>query len=173
MLIFFEILIIIVLSAIVVTLILDETRKRSLERHPVKVKTYWDGINRRRAVRHNATLDVLYKINKNVLITVASHNKTKTRDISTQGIGLVLSEKMRRRMILSLEIKLGHSNEPVKAKAAVMWCRESVEDEEGEKQRLFYTGLKFIRFDDRRQEQRLFDYIHSLEQDTSESYVAA
>ncbi|MDD5439276.1 MAG: PilZ domain-containing protein [Candidatus Omnitrophica bacterium] len=161
-----EILVIVVLVAIVLTLVIDEGRKRAHERHLVTIKTYWDGINRRRAVRHNTTLDVLYTVNHTVN-QVISHKNSRARDISTHGIGLVLSEKLPRRTMLSLLIKLDKQGDSIRAKAAVMWCKESLEDEQGSPLRLFYTGLKFIHFADERQERRLFDYIRSLEQDSS------
>lgn len=148
---------------IILTLVVDEKSHRDRTRSLVRIRTYWNGENRRRVVRHNATIDVEYSINHHM-------KPSKSRDISTHGLGLILDEKLERRMALSLIIRIQHAGDPIKAKARVMWSQEADEDERDSPKRLFHTGIKFIRFADARHEKQLFDYIRSITKDTEDSY---
>lgn len=152
-----EVLIILVLVTIMATLIIDEQKHRRRMRHLVKVKTYWDGINRRCAVRHNVQLEVNYSRDQN------SVKITRTRDISTHGIGLALDEKFMRKTPLCLDINIPGSNEPIKTHALVMWSKEMQSDDSENGKRLFHTGLKFTRFLNVNHEKKLFEYIKSIE----------
>lgn len=164
MIILIETLIITVLVMIMVTLIVDESNHRKRSKHLVRLKGYWNGKNRRQVERYNVTLDVSYIINHNLRLS-------KSRDISTKGIGLVLEEKLVRKTPLSLDIKIDGLKEAIKAKGRVMWSSEAVEDEKYSPKRLFNTGIKFIRFDDPSHEKKLFDYIRSIEKDSSQEYA--
>jgi len=161
-----EILLVVILGTILVTLAIDEKNHRKRRRHLVRLKTYWDGNNRRRVVRHNASLNVDYTINSHMRGSVS-------RDISTHGIGLVLDEKLKRKTRLILAIKMdGEYKGTLKARARVMWCLEAPAEESQDGKRLFYTGIKFIKFTDPKQEKRLFDYIRSIEKDASQYYAS-
>jgi len=159
-----ELLLIIILLTITVTLILDEKRHRARVRHLVRIKSYWNGENRRRVMRHATTLIVDYSRNHNF-------RPSTSRDISTHGVGLILDEKLGKKTLLSLEIKINDRTEPIKAKARVMWSQEVEGDERDKSKHLFHTGIKFVRFSNPAQEKKLFDYIRSIEKDITEDYV--
>jgi len=164
MIILIEVLLIFLLAVITITLIIDERNNRQRAKRSITIKTYWDGRNRRRVMRHNTMLDVNYSVN--------SHFKpSKSRDISTHGIGLILEEKLERGTLLTIEIKVNVLKDAIRAKARVMWCREAVEYESEGSKRLFHTGIKFSRFTDTDQERKLFDYIRTIEKDSAETYV--
>ena len=158
-----EILVVAVLALIAVTLVMDERSHMRRQKRIVKLKSYWDGVNRRSVVRHSVSLEVNYKVQDGVRLS-------RTRDISTHGIGLVLEEKYARRTIMDVEIKLDDRG-PLRARARVMWSRESVEDEEPGHKRLFHTGLKFIKFQSPGHEKKLFDYIRTIEKDSVDEYA--
>ncbi|NQT21815.1 MAG: PilZ domain-containing protein [Candidatus Omnitrophica bacterium] len=159
MIILIEILLILILAMIMLTLIVDETNHKKRTKHLVKLKGYWDGKERRRVMRHNVNLDVRYSINH-------AFKNTTSRDISSHGVGLILEEKLERKTPLSVEIVINGNNEPIKAKARVMWAKEAFDEEKFTPKRLFHTGIKFVRFTNTLQEKKLFDYIRTLEKDS-------
>lgn len=166
MIIVVELLLITILAMIMFTLVIDETSHRKRARHLVQLKEYWDGKERRVVERHNVTLDVSYSINH-------TFKNSKTKDISTRGLGLILEEKFEKRTPLSVEIKINGWKELIKAKTSVMWSKEAVEEEKYSSKRLFETGIKFIRFTDTSHEKRLFDYIRSIEKISPHEYDEA
>lgn len=166
MIIVIEILIIFILLMIMATLVLDERKHISRMKRLVKLKSYWDGINRRHVVRHNVLLEVEYSVGKKLSIS-------RTKDISTHGIGLLLDEKLSRRTMLDIAIKVDDKIDPIKTRACVMWSQEAVEDEQRSSKRLFHTGLKFMRFANSQHEKRLFEYIKSIEKRATENYSRA
>ena len=164
MILIIELLVITILIMIMITLVIDETTIRKRAKHLVRLKRYWDGKERRRVSRHNVTLDVNYSINH-------AFKNTKTKDISTKGLGLLLEEKFEKKTPISLEIKIENTKEPIKAKARVMWSREAVEDEKYSPKRLFNTGLKFLRFTDPAHEKKLFEYVKTMEKNSHQEDV--
>ncbi len=164
MILIIEILLIIVLAMIMVTLVIDEVNHRKRARRLVKLKEYWDGKERRRIERYNVNLDVNYSINH-------KFKNSKSKDISTRGLGLILEEKLERRTPLTIEIKIDGMKELIKAKAAIVWSKEAIDEEKYSPKRLFETGIKFIRFVDTAHEKRLFDYIRSIEKSSPGEYA--
>ncbi len=160
MIIVIEFLFIVILIMIMATLVLDEKHRRKRSNNLVKLKNYWDGKNRRHVERYNVNLNVHYTINSALKIS-------KSRDISTHGIGLMLEEKLEKRTPLSIEIKLKDQKQTIRAKGRVMWSKEAIEEEKYSPKRLFSTGIKFLRFNDPLQEKKLFDYIRSIEKEFS------
>ncbi|MDD4202649.1 MAG: PilZ domain-containing protein [Candidatus Omnitrophica bacterium] len=159
-------LIIAILVLIALTLIVDEKREKTRKKHLLRLKSFWDGKNRREVIRHATSLEVDYVVKNNVVLG-------RSCDLSTHGIGLVLDEKLKRGTILDVNIKIDEdTHEFIRAKARVMWAKESIEDEKGTEKRLFYTGIKFIRFDSKKHEDNLFTYIGGLSgNDPSAKYV--
>jgi len=155
-----ELLFFAILIMIFSTVINDEIYRRRRASHLVKLKSYWEGKDRRLVERHKANLDVKYSINHDF-------KGAKTRDVSTCGIGLILDEKFKGNAVLKVEIKLDDEYDPIIARARVMWPKELHEAQNSPK-RLFDTGLKFIKFYNASQEKRLFDYIRELENSSRE-----
>lgn len=166
MILIIEILIIVILIMIMMSIVIDEANRRKRIKHLHLLKGYWDGRERRAVARHKVVLDVNYIVNH-------GSKPTKTKDISTCGIGLVLEEKMKRKTLLSMEIKLDNEKDPIKVRGRVMWSKEAADEEKQDQKRLFNTGIKFIRFNDRTDEKRLFDYIRTIEKNASQDYPYA
>lgn len=164
MIIVIEILLITILVMIMFTVVIDESNHRKRAKHLVKLKEYWNGKERRLVERYDVILDVNYSINHNF-------KNSKSKDISTRGLGLILEEKLERQTPLSVEIKIDGGKESIKAKASVMWSKEAVDEEKYSSKRLFETGIKFIHFADTAHEKRLFDYIRSVEKKLPREYA--
>jgi len=163
MLILFQTIVAIVFLVIALTLILDEKKGQRLKRQLVEVKTLWAGKNRRKFVRYSSVLDVDYKVSNGVKSKIS-----KSRDISSHGIGLVLDQKLRKRTVLELNIKVQEVSEPIHAKAQVMWSVESdVKDLVNVDKRFFYTGIKFIGFRSNKHKQHLYNYLESCSEHVS------
>ncbi|MFH1791484.1 MAG: PilZ domain-containing protein [Candidatus Omnitrophota bacterium] len=159
-----EILIITIMAMILLTLIIDERKHRERTSHLVRLRSYWNGANRRKVVRHNAELDVRYSVNH-------SMRESRSRDISTRGIGLILDEKLERNTPLLMEIKVAQETQGVSAKGIVMWCKEVPIARKKSGRRLFHTGIKFLRFTDSLQEKKLFSFIRNIEGEDMDRYL--
>ncbi|MEE9500139.1 MAG: PilZ domain-containing protein [Candidatus Omnitrophota bacterium] len=149
-------LIILICVMIFSTLIIDEKKKRKREMRAVKLNGFWDGANRRSVERLNITLEVQYFINAKIATS-------KSADISTKGIRLLLDEKIEKTTPLRLEIKIPNQSHLIRANGEVVWAKESTTDEKTVAKRLFNTGIKFSKFREYTDEKRLFDFIHSIQ----------
>ena len=147
-------LIIFICIMIFSTLIIDEKKNRKRGMHVVKLKGFWDGPDRRSVDRLNITLEVKYFINAKIATS-------KSADISTKGIRLLLDEKIEKTTSLRLEIKIPDQNRLIKVVGEVVWTEESGGDEKIAAKRLFNTGIKFSKFRENTDEKRLFDFIYS------------
>ncbi|UCD55538.1 MAG: PilZ domain-containing protein [Candidatus Omnitrophota bacterium] len=150
-----ESLIILICVMIFSTLIIDEKKHRRREMRAVKLKGFWDGSERRTVDRLNVTLEVKYSVNAKVVIS-------KSADISTKGIRILLDEKIEKTTPLRLEIKIPNQNRIIKADGEVVWSEESIEDEKIAAKRLFNTGIKFSSFQNA-DEKKLFDFIYNIQ----------
>ena len=154
MLFFIELLIIAILIMTLSTLIFDERKNRLRDMRVVKLKGYWEGDERRSVGRFNVNLEVKYFTNG---IPIYS----KSADISTKGIRLLLDEKIQKNTPLRLEIKLPNQRRMIKATGEVVWSAESEEDKDLSAKRLFNTGIKFSKFRDDNKK-TLFDFVRAL-----------
>ena len=147
-------LIILICVMIFSTLIIDEKKNRKRGMRAVKLEGFWDGSDRRTVERLNITLEVKYFINERISIS-------KSADISTKGIRLLLDEKIEKTTPLRLEIKIPDQSRLIRADGEVVWAKESIGDEKIAAKRLFNTGIKFSKFREDTDEKRLFDFIYS------------
>lgn len=120
------------------SIFIDERRKRRGAMRPVRLKGYWDGVNRRSSERLNIPLDVKYTIG-------GKSANAKSVDISSSGIRLLMDERAEAEALLHLEINIPDKGRIIKLRGEVVWSKESIEDEKGSAKRLFATGIKFIR----------------------------
>lgn len=147
----FEIICIIILSFLLILLILNERKKDKSQLRSVKIQKLWNGAERRAAKRLNVELKAKYYLN-------GKPTNSKTRDISTKGIGLVLDEKLSPGTSLRLQILLPEKNKLIRAKGVVVWSRDSAV--KSFNKRLFDTGIKFTYLDES-SEKELFTLIDS------------
>ncbi len=154
LLILLEGLCVFVLVMILISILMDERKRRERDTHLVKLKGYWDGGNRRSSDRLNVALEVKYSVNGKTF-------GTKSMDISTKGIRLLLDEKFEKGTCLLLEIHLPNQEHIVKTNGEIVWINESAEDEATSPKRLFNTGIKFFDFHPC-EEKRLFEFVSDL-----------
>ena len=157
MLLVIEFLIIIVLCLILFVLFFEEKKTRTSSLHPVRLRGYWDGANRRTVERLDVSLEVSYYANGVRL-------NAKGLDISTRGIRLLLDEKLENGMMLRLEIKIPNQEKIIRGTGEIVWSKKSIEDEKKTdgSRRLFNTGIKFLKFNPE-EEKRLFNFIRTLQ----------
>jgi len=148
-----EVLIGIILIMILAALFLDEKKNREHGMHAVRLKGYWDGGERRTVERFNIMLDVRYALNGKTI-------PTKSADISTKGIKVLMDERLECKTPIRIEIKLPQDQHFIKARGQVAWSSEAKEDEVNSAKRLFNTGIKFYTFQGNG-EKRLFDFIYN------------
>ena len=153
-----EILGVLMLATILLTLFLDERNGRLESMHKVKLKGYWEGPERRSVERFDITLDVRYFMD-------GGSAGTKSVDISTKGIRLLLDEKLEKGMPIKMEIKLPSQTDIIKVQGDIVWTEESPEDEKDSEKRMFNTGIKFTNLHSA-EEKKLFDFLHGKTQST-------
>ena len=97
---------------------------------------------RRRFPRFNLLVDVL--VSKRA--TSEQEKLLITKNISQGGACIIADEEFKESDILDLKIFLPEEKQPLKVPATVVWVREIVIGEEGEKRR-YDVGVKFIGLD--------------------------
>ena len=106
---------------------------------------------RRKFIRLVTTIDIKYKILK-----MGKRGEAVSKDISGEGIGLSVSEKIPTASILLLEMKIPVYPESIIAKGIVVWSKKS----ESEIKK-FEIGVKFIKINPI-VKTRIFKYIYEL-----------
>ncbi|MFH1381169.1 MAG: PilZ domain-containing protein, partial [Candidatus Omnitrophota bacterium] len=106
-----------ILGVMLISVLLDEKKRRERDTHLVKLKGYWDGRNRRTSDRLNINLQVKYS-------TGGKITHTKSMDISARGIRLLLEEKIEKNTPIRLEIHLPNQERTVKTNGEVAWTQE-------------------------------------------------
>jgi c-di-GMP-binding flagellar brake protein YcgR len=136
--------------------ILREESKERKKAEPIgKLEEYWDGKERRRAVRVDTTLNVRYRILK----TKAAQRRSLSENISRLGACLLLDEKLSQGTLLELEIELPTPPSSLFTKARVVWTKES--PLQMIEKRNFHTGVEFLDTDHQSQE-KLSSFIEGL-----------
>jgi len=130
----------------------DERRKRFLARKSVRLNKFWndegkedkEGKDRRKSIRINTEIDVLYEVTAGETIRKRT---SMSRNISLEGINLALSEKLLPGTRLSLQLNIPQRPRPIFTDGEIVWVKEEVSEEaapEAKDQRLFATGIRFI-----------------------------
>ena len=149
-----EFLIIVILIMTFSILVIDERRARSRSLHPVKLKGYWRGKERRSVERMDVSLEVKYSIN-------GKSNSGKSVDISTRGLRLLLDEKIETGSPIHLEIRIPGHKRLIRTGGEIVWTAESKKDSTDIGKRFFNTGIKFYKFHNH-DDKKLFDFIENI-----------
>ena len=133
-----QFLILAVLLLVLIALFVDEKRLKLVTAQGGKLTEYWDGTERRRAIRIKTILHTRYSIDKK-----PEQKRSLSKNISSGGIQMQLNEKLSASTPLALNILLPNSNKPVSLKGKVVWVSEiNQQDESG--RRVFNTGIEFV-----------------------------
>ncbi len=91
--------------------------------------------------RKGARIDLSIKVRYKVLERSWVEDKTLSRNITSEGIQLAVSEKLVKGNMLELEIYLPGEAKPISATGAVVWVREAPEDWRSD----FDAGVRIIK----------------------------
>ena len=138
-LLFIALSVIALLILILIIVFIDEQKRRRERTIIATMDRYWDGDDRRKFIRIDASFRVSYKLEADAKKEV---NATVTSDISEGGAGVILTEKFNEGSMLSLEIMLPNEPRPVSVKGRVTWIKEAHTDEAGRKN--FDAGIEFL-----------------------------
>lgn len=157
MLLFVELIIIIILISASVALFIEEMGIKKSAVPCGIVKEYWDGEERRKAIRVNIDLFVKYSIQKKLRLKLNG----EIRDLSRKGMRLLVNEKLSDETLLFLEFDIPEDKEKISADGKVIWSSGDFDERDDAGKRVFQTGVQFINMkpDD---DARLSTYINKI-----------
>jgi len=140
MLLLIEAIIILVLISALVALFIEEigVKKSGVPRGIVK--EYWDGEERRKAIRVTTELVVKYSVEKKLHIKLNG----EIRNISKKGMRLIVNEKLAEGTLLFLEFDIPEAKEPIQADGKVVWTSGEFDERDASGRRIFQTGVQFV-----------------------------
>ncbi len=157
MLLLIETTVILVLIAAMAALFMEEAVIKKSSVPQGIVKEYWDGEERRTAVRVTINLAVRYSIERNLRLELAGEIK----NLSRKGLQLAVTEKLSSGTILFMEFDIPESENIVSANGKVIWTNGEFGERDAAGRRVFRAGVQFINI---RPENdiRLTDYITKI-----------
>lgn len=147
--------IIVSLIAMLISILVEESKEQKRSESIGKLEEYWDGIDRRRAVRVGVAINVRYKLLKGKVV----NRWGLSENISNLGACLLLDERLSQGALMELEIEIPAFTKSLFTKAEVIWTKES--SLQMLERRSFHIGVKFLDMDHQSQE-RLSNFIESL-----------
>ena len=161
MLLIAEIIVIVMLVAVLITLTLEENELKKSKIPKGNVEEYWSGQERRQSMRINAAFTVKYSVDRKHLIA----QNGQMKDVSGDGMRLLVNEKFTEGTLLQLEFDLPNTKDVISAKGEVVWADGEFAERDQNGKRIFQTGIQFvnIKLNDRN---RLVDYIKTIAEKT-------
>jgi c-di-GMP-binding flagellar brake protein YcgR len=150
-------IIILVLISALVALFIEEIGIKKSSVPYGTVREYWDGEERRRAIRVSTELVVRYSIEKKLHVKING----EVKDISRKGMRLIINEKLSEGILLFLEFDIPDAKETISADGKVVWASGDFDERDESGRRIFQTGVQFINIkpDD---DVKLTSYINSI-----------
>lgn len=139
MLLIIEVALIILLSAILYMIYGIDRRSASGRMSRARVIECWNGEERRKHVRFNQDMSVVYVIQKKSHLR---HNG-RTVDISCGGMKLLMDDKLTKDVLINIFLTLPNSSGPVEIEGMVAWSEEAACTGNPSGKRYFHTGIKF------------------------------
>lgn len=135
-----ETVILLVLITALVTIIIEESKIKRSKIPRGTVKEYWSGPERRQSIRINTSLIVRYGMAKE------DHNRLngRTKDVSSNGMRLLINEKLTKGTLLLLEFDLPDTKDAINAEGKVIWADGEFGERDKSGRRIFHTGIQFI-----------------------------
>jgi len=140
MLLFAELIIIIVLISSLTFLIIEEIGIKKAGIPKGMVREYWDGKERRKAIRVNTDLSVRYSVEKKARLKINGSIK----DISRKGVRLSTGEKLAEGALLFLEFDIPDVRGAITADGKVIWASGTFDERDSSGKRVFETGVQFV-----------------------------
>ncbi|MFH1045490.1 MAG: PilZ domain-containing protein [Candidatus Omnitrophota bacterium] len=139
--------VILFLALLFILIVHDEYKKKKMSRKKAKTHRFWTngisgGYERRRCVRIDTDIDVLYE----VLYGNKAHKRsTLAKNISVGGLNLALEEKLLPDTLLELQLNIPGSAHSILTQGKIVWVKEIIGRFIVQKQeRYFSTGVKFL-----------------------------
>lgn len=154
------ILILVLITALIV-LILEEWNIKKSKVPRGTVKEYWSGNERRQSRRINTSLIVRYSIEKRNHIKLNG----RVKDVSIDGMRLLVNEKLKMGVLLSLEFDLPDTKDIIVAEGRVVWADGKFDDRDELGRRVFHTGIQFLDIKPK-DKNRLVAYIEKIAEKT-------
>lgn len=140
MLIFFELLFITLLVAILFLIFKNDGFNAKNRFRHARLEGYWRGKDRRQHPRFTQSLAISYSVMKK---RIAEGLSGKTIDISEGGAKLLLDEKLPLGTPLSLKVLLPDSGHTAEIAGDVVWTEDASDVDAASGKRFFYSGIKF------------------------------
>ena len=152
-----EIMIVAILLTALLMLIIEEERSKRKKVPKGSVEEYWKGAERRKSVRIDTSFIVRYTVNEKPNVKL----NCRTKDVSSGGMGLLVSERLNEGTVLSLEFLLPDGQVLVKTAGKVVWSSGEFDERNDLGKRVFHMGIEFMDIspDDR---SKLVSYIDRL-----------
>lgn len=132
-----------VFTLLAFALLLWRRYTRRVTRIPAYLDSYWDVLKERRnSRRFKKSLPVIC----NVAEKTGNVHHIFSKNISGEGLCLRVPEILPEGSQLDLKIEAPDDNNLITARGEVVWVKES-EEEPGQTQRLFDTGIKFTKIE--------------------------
>ena len=145
-----------ILITILVAVFIEEAKIKKSKVPKGSVDEYWDGRERRKAIRVDTSLSVKYIVKKDLNRSFNGQMK----NISRSGMKLVTNEKLTNGTLLMLEFELLNEKEII-VEGKVVWTSGEFSDRDKTERRIFYTGIQFMNIKSS-DENRLADYITKI-----------
>lgn len=140
MLLLIGLMIVIVLILALSAFFIEEMKAKKAGVPKGVVKEYWDGKERRGAIRVNTELAVRYSIEKKLHLKLNGAIK----DISQKGVRFAVAEKLAEGMLLLLEFDIPGDRENIIADGKVVWTRGDFDKKDAAGKRIFEAGVQFV-----------------------------
>jgi len=152
-----EIIFILVLLVILLLLIVEDARIRKTKIPVAAVREYWNGLERRQAVRIDTQLNVKYMLVKKKERSLEG----LTKDISSSGMRLIANEKFEKGANLIIEFDIPNRRHKLKCEGKVVWSHGDYDDRDEDGRRIFQTGISFSEVS-KYDRSKLNEYVNSL-----------
>ena len=134
-------LIIVAMLLFAVAMLIKEEREIKRSKVPkASVKEYWNGSERRQAVRIDASLIVRYSVEKKQRIRLNGQMK----DVSNNGMRLLANEKLTKGTLLLIEFDLPDAKKIISTEGKVAWTNGGFTERDEIGRRIFHTGIQFV-----------------------------
>lgn len=140
MLLLIGLMIVIVLILALSAFFIEEMRAKKAGVPKGVVKEYWNGKEKRGAIRVKAELAVRYSIEKKLHLKLNGAIK----DISQKGVRLAVAEKLAEGILLLLEFDIPGDREIIVADGKVVWTRGDFDKKDTAGKRIFEAGVQFV-----------------------------
>lgn len=157
MLLLVEFLFILILSMMLFMVYRRDLISSKKNSHMASVEEFWAGKDRRKHVRFQKSLSVIYAMERYPHL----NSKCSTIDISEGGMKILIDQKLEKGAVMDLMVDLGDgAAHPAEVEGEIAWSEES-KDPDPSGKRMFYCGVKFLAIKEGRGK-RLADYFSNL-----------